>query len=80
MITPNSHNCFLAPLSRSLTKIVKPFLCYGYVCILLSVGPHQPMAAVFLTHSSNNVQMTLNDSNSKQKLQLSGVQVTGSSE
>ena len=47
------------------------------------VGPHQPMAAVFLTQSSNKVQMTLNDSNfhvNQKKLQLPGVQVIGSSE
>ena len=83
MITTNSHNCFLAPLSRSPTKILKPFLCYGYLCILLNVGPHQPTAAVFLTHSSNKLQLlTLSDSNfqvNQKKLKLSGVPVIGSS-
>lgn len=41
------------------------------------------MTAVFLTHALNKVQMTLNDSNfqvNQKKVQLSGVQVIGSSE
>ena len=65
MITTNSHNFFLAPLSRSqLTKILKPFLWYIVIMYTYCSMYRSTLAyAVFLTHWSNKVQMTLNDSN-----------------
>ena len=32
----------LPPKAGELASLLKPFLCYGYVCILLNVGPHKP--------------------------------------